>query len=401
MDRRIICGCQARPPKQPVPVATALAIAIPTPVGGDLDLSYWDIWYALLAHDQFNGELENLAQELRKMRQQMFYGDDANRKLSHLRNLQHRLANVAVDISAIVKALPPDMAKAEKRRAHGRILKHSQRSYELSDAMRILPKARFRDIALHGLWTPFPVSPQPYCETLRAAFNWRRCYEEDDSWGLARKLDAAATTARKLEQQGRLPEAFSAHRAILTVTLELMERADDSYGTIAQSFEFVFKNYLTLSRQPIGISVDGFFTDLLELLLFEGYSLTWRHTDGFFAAVKPEEGDFCLSYLRRRIHELTAWDLDHEVEQARGFTAQIVSEQKRWDSFVSVAGELGTQDWQSIVLLADTAVRARKRDLASLVFQAALADTQGSHFDFLSKKHAQLLKGQWSSDPRK
>lgn len=390
-----------KPPKQPAPVATALAITIPTPSGGNLDLSYWDIWYALLAHEQFDGDLEELAQDLRKMRQQMFYGDDANRKLSHLRDLQQRLTNDAVDISAIVKTLPPDMAKAEKRRAHGRILKHSHRSYELSDAMRILPKARFRDIALHGLWTPFPVSLQPYCETLRAAFNWRRCYEADDSWGLARKLDAAATTARKLEQQGLLPEAFAAHRAILTVTLELIERADDSYGTIAQSFEFVFKNYLTLSRQPIGISAEGFFTDLLEILLFEGYSLTWRHTDGFFATVTPEEGDFCLSYLRRRIHELTTWDLDHEVEKAWAVTARIVSEQKRWDSFESVAGELGTQAWQSIVLLADTAVRARKRDLASLVFQAALADTQGSQFDFLSRKHAQLLQRQWSPDPQK
>ena len=39
--------------------------------------------------------------------------------------------------------------------------------------------------------------------------------------------------------------------------------------------------------------------------------------------------------------------------------------------------------------------------IADRVFQAALACEDGGHRDFLIKKHAQLLHGKWSPDPRK
>lgn len=265
-----------KPPKPPVPVATDLALSIATPAADKLPLSYWDVWYALLAADRFEGDLNRLAIELRTLRGGMLGSDAAKRKLSHLRDLQHRLTKAGLDVSDILAALPPNLAKAERRRAYGRIIKHNQRSYELSEAMQTLPAEKFCNIALRELWAPFPVSPQPFYEQLRAKFNWRRCYEEDASW-----------------------------------------------------------------------------------------------------------------------------DLDYQADRALTIIGQIAAGQKRFNSFEALAGEMGSLAWQRIIRLADAAVKARKRDLADRVFQAALACEDGSHRDFLSKKHEQLLNGKWSPDPRK
>ncbi|NLF19755.1 MAG: hypothetical protein GX595_21195 [Lentisphaerae bacterium] len=382
-------------------MATEVAISIAIPAGGTLDLSYWDVWYVLLATDRFEGDLNRLALELRELRQGSFASDAAKRKLSHLRDLQQRLARAGIGVSDILAALPPDLARVERRRAYGRIAKHNQRSYELSEAMRTLPLERFCEIARRGLWAPFPVSPQPYYDHLRAEFNWRRCHGEDASWALARKLDAAVAAAKELEDKGTFAEALAALRATLTVTIELVEMADDSFGCIGQSFKEAFNRYLAFPRQNAGIPPQGFLTDLLELLVFEDYGFTDGCTDGFFASLPSEEGDFCLAYLRGRIPALLAWDLDYQAEAALTLIGQIAAEQKRFDSFEALAREMGTREWQPIIRLADAAVRARNRNLADRVFQAALAANDGIHTDFLANKHAQLLQNKWNPDPRK
>ncbi len=391
---------EAKPPKPIVPVATDLALSIETPDTGKLHLSYWDVWYALLAIDMFAGNLDRLALELRELRG-VYRSEDAKRKLSHLRDLQQRLARAGIGVSDILAALPPDLTKAERRRAYGRIIKHNQRSRELSEAMRILPAERFGDIALRGLWTPFPVSPESYYERLRAKFNWERFHGENASWGLAKKLDAATEAALKLEDKGMFGDALASLRATLTVAIELVEIADDSFGCIGQSFQETFERYLVLPRQKTGVSIEGFLADLLELLVFEDYGFTDGHTDGFFASLSGEEGDFCLAYLRGRLTVLSAWDLDYQAEEALTLIGQVAAEQKRFDSFEALAGEMGSRKWQRIIRLADASVRARKRDLADRIFQAALAGEDGGDADFLAKKHAQLLHGKWSPDPRK
>jgi hypothetical protein len=391
----------AKPPKPVVPIATEVALSIATPAGGTLALSYWDVWYILLASDRFEADLDRLALELRELRHSSLGSDAAKRKLSHLRDLQQRLARSGIGVPDILAALPPDLVTAERRRAYGRIVKHNQRSYELSEAMRTLPAERFCNSALRGLWAPFPVSPQPYHDQLRAKFNWGRCYGEDASWALAEKLDAAAAAACKLEDKGKFAEAFAALRATLTVAIELIAIADDSFGCIGQSFQDAFKLYLAFPRQKVGVSPQGFLEDLLELLVFEDYGLMDGCTDGFFAPLSSGEGDFCLAYLRGRIPAWLAWDLDYQAEEALTLIGQIVAEQKRFDSFETLAREMGARGWRRIIRLADAAVRARKKPLADRVFQAALADKDGGHADFLAKKHAQLLHGKWNPDPRK
>jgi hypothetical protein len=55
--------------------------------------------------------------------------------------------------------------------------------------------------------------------------------------------------------------------------------------------------------------------------------------------------------------------------------------------------------WRRILLLADTAMKARKRDLALLVFEAALQP--GPHYDYLRRYYEQLQCGVWKPDLKK
>lgn len=328
------CATPKRP-HPPVPVATDIAIHIIAKDGSDVPLSYWDVWYALLAKTEFNSDLDRLGRQLREMRGSCSSSEAVNRKLSHLRNLQLRLAEAGICLADVLDAIPPELARAESRRAHGRILKHNQRSYELSEPMRTLPAERLCDIALRGMWAHFPVSPTPYYERLRAKFNWRRFHEGNASWGLARQLDAETATAAKLANKGKSAEAFAVLRSVLTVAIKLTDVADDSFGCIGMSFQSAFEDYLDFPRNKTGIAPEAFLTDLLELLIFEDVGFTHDQTDGFFAHLPREEADFCLTYLRGRIPALMAFDLDYQADKTLTLIGQVAVEQKWFDLFES------------------------------------------------------------------
>lgn len=267
--------------------------------------------------------------------------------------------------------------------------------------MHVLPKVMLYGVALRGIWSPFPVSPTPYYEQLCAKFNWKRYHEEDDSWDLAEKLDAETTRANKLAENGKWAEAFAMLRSVMTVAIELTDVADDSFGRIGMSFENTFKRYLAFPREKNGIAPEAFLADLLELLIFEEVGFTYDNTDGVFAKLPRKEADFCLTYLRGKMAALLTLDLDHQSEEALTLIGQVAAEQKRFDLFESLTTEMGTREWKRIIRLADAAVKSRKRDLADRIFQIALSCEDGGHHDFLSQKHAQLLHGKWSPDPRK
>jgi hypothetical protein len=99
------------------------------------------------------------------------------------------------------------------------------------------------------------------------------------------------------------------------------------------------------------------------------------------------------------MQELQDDDLDYQAEEALTLLGQIVAEQHRFDRFEELARHMGTRHWKRILILADRAVKQRKRQLAVAVFEAALSP--GMHEGFLRQKYEQLKKGKWSPDPRR
>jgi len=63
------------------------------------------------------------------------------------------------------------------------------------------------------------------------------------------------------------------------------------------------------------------------------------------------------------------------------------------ERFEELAQEMGTRAWQRIIVLADRAVKKRKRTLAAAVFEAALGP--GMHERFLREKYELELDGSY------
>jgi hypothetical protein len=265
--------------------------------------------------------------------------------------------------------------------------------------MRSTPKQRRYAAALRGFWPCFPVSPHAYAERLAAQFHTRGWFSKHQSFGIARKLDTFVASAATMTTQGRHAQGQAMLRAFLTVVIELMEVADDSFGCLGDSFRDGFAQYLAMPREATGIEVTVFFHDLLTLLIWEDYGLTYDQTEGYFVGLTPEEGHLCLDYLQQQVQALKDDDLDYQSEEALTLLGQVAAEQNRFEQFEELARHMGTRHWKRIIVLADRAIKKRKRKLAAAVFEAALSP--GMHEAFLREKYEQLKKGKWSPDPRR
>jgi hypothetical protein len=386
-------------PKKPAPLGTDPAATVPATQGESLPLTYWDVWFVLVAAKDCAGDLNRLAERLGDEKSLLSFGrESAERKRSHLRDLQKRLAAAGRTLEDVLAAAGA-LTRTELRRARKRVLEPSEREREWSEAMHQTPRQRRYAQALRGAWPLFPVSPEPYAAEIWSRFKATGFYGENASFGVARKLDRFLERADKLLSAKRYGEAQALLRAWLTVVIELMELAADSYGCIGDSFHQAFTTYLTIPLAETGIDEAVFFADLLTLLIWEDYGLTRRQTGGYFRGLTQSQGDWCITYLRQVIEELRAEDLTYQGEHALTLLGQVVAEQERFDQFEELARAMGAREWERIVQLADRAVKQRKRALACQVFAAAL--TSGPHLDFLRKKYEQLQSGQWNPDPRK
>ena len=273
-------GREWQSPKKPMPLGTDLAVTVPAVQGEPLPLTYWDVWFALVAAKDCGGDLNRLAERLGEEKTVLPFGrESAERKRSHLRDLQKRLAVAGLRVEDVLAAVGP-LTGTELRRARKRVLEPTEREREWSAAMRQTPRKRRYAQALRGTWPRFPVSPEPYAAEIGSRFKATGFYGENASFGVARKLDRFLERADKLLAAVRHGEAQALLRAWLTVVIELLEMADDSYGCIGDSFQQGFATYLRIPLPQTGIDEAVFFADLLTLLIWEDYGLTWRQTEG-------------------------------------------------------------------------------------------------------------------------
>ena len=119
-------------------------------------------------------------------------------------------------------------------------------------------------------------------------------------------------------------------------------------GVSATAFETASRKYLAMPLDATGIDATVFFHDLLTLLIWEDYGLTYEQTEGYFAGLTPEEGDLCIEYVQQQMQELQDDDLDYQAEEALTLLGQIVAEQHRFDRFEELARHMGTRHWKRI-----------------------------------------------------
>ena len=151
-----------------------------------------------------------------------------------------------------------------------------------------------------------------------------------------------------LSTPGQYVQAHARLRAFLTVVIGFMEVVDDSFGCLGDSFRNGFAQYLAMPLDATGIDARVFFHDLLTLLIWEDYGLTYEQTEGYFAGLTPEKGDLCIEYVQQQMQELQDDDLDYQAEEALTLLGQVVAEQHRFDRFEE-ARHMGTRHWKRII----------------------------------------------------
>src|SRR5215471_20402691 len=237
--------------KKSTPVGRECALVLPATSGQALELSYWDLWFTRVADADFAGSWERFVEHLRGQKTQGGSSRLAERKLSHLRALERRLRHAEVAISAIVAQV--DQLPVELRRARHQVLTREPREDEWSEAMRHTPRQRHYAYALRGFWPCVPVSPASDAARPASQFTTRRWFSENQSFGLARKLDTFLDEVASVIQQDQYAQAQAMLRAFLTVVIELMEVADDSFGCLGDSFRDGFDKYLAMPLAATGI----------------------------------------------------------------------------------------------------------------------------------------------------
>src|SRR4051794_29736254 len=211
-----------KPAKKPTPLGPDLALTLPTTRGKALELSYWDLWFALVAVTAHDGDLDRLAERIKNEKGFFYDRDSIERKRWHLRDLKRRLGVVSVTPNQIVNAAG-DLTRTERRRAITKVTESCDRASAWSEPMRNTPrKWRFAH-ALRGYWDRFPVSPQPYEAKIGAHFQSKGFYPESMSFKIARTLDHYAEEAGSLLRAGKAAEDQALLRGWMVVIIELME----------------------------------------------------------------------------------------------------------------------------------------------------------------------------------
>jgi hypothetical protein len=385
-------------PKKPTVLGTDDAVILSTAQGTSLHLSYWDLWFSIVAVVMDDGDLDRLAKRIKEEKGFSYDRRSIERKRCHIRDLKRRLDEAPIIPADIVLAAP-ELAKTEKRRALKKVSESIHREREFSEPMRHTPRERRYPLALRGYWDKFPVSPKSYAKRIGAHFRSKTFYSKNASFGIARTLDGYVEEAKKLLEAGKAAQAQALLRGWMTVIVELMAKVDDSFGRIGMSFDDGFTAYLKIPLEQTGIDDGLFFTDLLDFLIWEDYGLTDDGIEGYFRRLTEGQAVLCVEHLRHEVAALLEDDQDYQSEEALTFLGQVIAEQERFDEFEDLARQMGSRAWKRIIRLVDRAMKRQKKLLAMKVFEAAM--TKGDHLDFLTKKYEKLKGGHWSPDPRK
>lgn len=188
--------------------------------------SHWDLWFLVLLREQFGGSWEAFGARL-----EGHAGEDAEAKRSHLDDLHERIDSIVETPATLLE--DESVTKALLLKARRRVLESEPERRNYSPAMHHTPRRRYAERARRGYWHRFPVSPAAI-EPAFARIAQAKGGNLDASFRLRDRLEDTMEEYAKLARTPARNMALL--RAMLTVTLETVERADDSCGVLAQLF---------------------------------------------------------------------------------------------------------------------------------------------------------------------
>lgn len=339
----------------------------------------WDLWYCLVAVLDHGGDLDGLEAVLVEALRGHLWGRRAvEAKLSHLADLRERLRAAELEPARLVPAdVRADRALVAKARR--KLGEHGLDSRALTPAMVETPRVRLTRRARTGRWGAFPLDPARFYRSFRRNVELKHHVTKGKSFSVVRRLEERL---RALDETVVFEgERLALYRAFHTAGLELADRVDDSYGVVGDLRREAWHVYLRLDWAGAGMAAEDYWDDVCGLVVFEDYGLDSREETLPWTRVAAGQAEFVERFLLALEAECGRFYLDYEAEQARCQLAWLAVARRRFTRYVEVADRLGSDHWQEIVALAESALRACRRELAADVFRAA--DRPGWHRQLL------------------
>ncbi|MCP4421275.1 MAG: hypothetical protein GY805_32085, partial [Chloroflexi bacterium] len=315
-------------------------------------VSNWDMWFLVALLNEFGGDWQEMTAYFHQDMSSISSRYNAEPKLSHLLHLQEMVQQTNLTPLAVLGNEADVLLKKEKRIAANKILKQDLHRNDKSYWMIHTPRRVREERSRRGYWDRFPVSPDVYAEPLTKKFKTRGYYEEDESFGLERRLSSYLS---KQSWSASQPELIALYRAFLTVMLEKIEMVDDSYGVIGELYNDIFSNYICIPRVDVGLSSADFLQDILELLIWEDYGFTMDATPQFFANLSSDDALLAKTILQIQQSELAALQLVYQAERALTLLGLLTAQQKWFSEFAALAKKMGTRAWKRITRMAEKA----------------------------------------------
>ena len=345
---------------------------------------HWDWWFALVAVNDFDGDLDSLERDLIDLlRSTLHSRRDLEAKLSHLADLRVRLAPAGIDASTLASAAQPD--KTTLAKARRKVLEQALDRRSMTAPMRDTPLVRLNRRARYEHWNTFPVNPDRWYEKL-ASRRPPQFVPKGRTFAITRQLLDRMARYDGPRRDGA--DRLALYRAFQTVGIELAERGDDSYGNIGELRLDAFRTYLTIDWAATGMEPEHWWQDLCELLVSEVYALTFQHETLPFRHVQPGEAEMVETILYGLSDEYRAAYQYYQADEALELVAWLHIAGHRYRRYVDTARRLGSDQWMPIVALAESAHTANRHELAVEVFRAT--DQPGMHRDHLRDRCLKL-----------
>ncbi len=279
-----------------------------------LKITYWDLWIAIILVEQFENNLDEMNDSLRsKCKTSSYSKSQYYGLLNHVRLLNQKLSEEDLHISDILLETDAEFLKKQRIKAVKKIVEAGFQDQEKSVWMIDTPKKLRNDQAMRGHWFLFPVDPIKYANGFEKLYKTSGFYSRSQASVLQNKLERFLA---KNEAKASIPELCALYRACLTVVIEKMEMVDDSDGDIGYLYGEVFLKYFSLDRAKLEMTSDDFFSDLVELILWEDYGLTDYYQPDFFKSLTSTEIQLVKSILEQQKDELSELELDYQEKEA-------------------------------------------------------------------------------------
>jgi hypothetical protein len=351
-----------------------------------MNWSYWDLWFCVVvvtdhgaSWDQLEGRLVD------ELRDRTGGHEGTESKLSHLADLRARLDEAGL--------VPDDLATPEVLAQRGLLVKArtkmASRYLEgraTTPAMIETPRVRLRRRSRIGRWDAFPVNPERYYRSFRRHVEVKDHVSKNRSFSAVRRIEERLGSLDQADLTAG--ERLALYRAFHTAGLELADRADDSFGNVGEMRREAWHSYLGIDWRAAGMAPEDYWADLCDLVVFEDYALEFEEETLPWSRVPAGQVDLVEGVLGALEVECRASYLDYPADQALTQLAWLAVAGRHVTRYVAVASRLGTDHWREVDALAESALRATRRDLAVEVFRAA--DRPGWHQTLLRERCASL-----------